>query len=94
MGDFDGDEVVQAYVEYPDGERMPLRELKAFKRISLAKGTEKIISLQIPVAELQKWDMKERKWKLYEGEYRIVLGSHSLDRRLEATLRYKASKKK
>jgi beta-glucosidase len=94
MGDFDGDEIVQAYVEYPNGERMPLRELKAFKRIRLAKGKEKIISLQIPVAELQKWDMKERKWKLYEGEYRIVLGSHSLDRRLEATLRYKASKKK
>lgn len=93
-GDFDGDEVVQAYVEYPDGERMPLRELKAFKRVGLAKGTERIISLQIPVRDLQKWDLKERKWKLYEGEYRIVLGSHSLDRQLETTLRYTASKKK
>ena len=31
-GSRDGDEVVQVYVEYPQVERMPLKELKAFKR--------------------------------------------------------------
>ncbi len=93
-GEYAGDEVVQAYIEFPDAERMPVRELKAFKRVSLLKGAEMEVSLRIPVAELQKWDMKEKRWKLYEGEYRIVIGSHSQDRRLEASMRYKASKKK
>ncbi|MDP4226358.1 MAG: glycoside hydrolase family 3 N-terminal domain-containing protein, partial [Bacteroidota bacterium] len=32
-GYFDGDEVVQAYIAYPQIERMPLKELKAFKRV-------------------------------------------------------------
>jgi beta-glucosidase len=52
------------------------------------------VALRIPVADLQKWDMKEKRWKLYEGEYRVVIGSHSQDRRLESNMHYKASKKK
>ena len=38
-GKMDGDEVVQAYIEYPKLERMPVKELKSFKRISLAKDS-------------------------------------------------------
>jgi len=30
-GKFNSYEVIQAYIEYPDIERMPLKELKAFK---------------------------------------------------------------
>ena len=30
-GKADGDEVVQAYVEYPKIDRMPIKELKSFK---------------------------------------------------------------
>jgi beta-glucosidase len=93
-GEYTGDEVIQAYVEFPDAERMPVRELKAFKRVSLLKGAEMEVALRIPVADLQKWDMKEKRWKLYEGEYRVVIGSHSQDRRLESNMHYKASKKK
>ena len=32
-GKMDGDEVVQAYITYPDIDRMPIKELKAFKRV-------------------------------------------------------------
>ena len=83
-GDMNADEVVQAYIEYPTGERMPLKELKAFRRISVSAHDSRPLSLSIPVSELQKWDLATGKWKLYKGEYKLVLGSHSRDEKLMA----------
>ncbi|SDP71205.1 beta-glucosidase [Mucilaginibacter sp. OK268] len=78
-GEMNGDEVVQAYVEYPKFERMPIKELKSFKRISLAKDGEGSVTLKIPVRDLQKWDMITHQWKIYPGKYKLVLGSNSAD---------------
>ena len=86
-GAFDGDEVVQAYIQYPTGERMPLKELKAFKRVSVQKNGTKLVSFAIPVSELQKWDLPKRKWKLNKGSYKLILGSHSRDEKLSASFR-------
>ena len=84
-GNFDGDEVVQAYIEYPNAERMPLKELKAFRRISVAAGSTQNVSIAIPMIELQKWDLASGKWKLVKGNYKLILGSHSRDEKLAAT---------
>ena len=84
-GSLDADEVVQAYIEYPTGERMPVRELKAFRRITIPAQNSRTVSLSIPATELQKWDLATGKWKLYKGEYRLVLGSNSGDQRLTAS---------
>jgi len=78
-GKMNGDEVVQAYVEYPKLNRMPIKELKSFKRISLAKDNEGSVTLKIPVQDLQKWDMASHQWKIYPGKYKLVLGSNSAD---------------
>lgn len=83
-GAMDGDEVVQVYIQYPQGERMPLKELKAFKRIMVNKGSEKNISFHVPLTELQKWDLQKKKWILYPGEYHILIGSSSEDIKLKA----------
>jgi beta-glucosidase len=82
-GSLDADEVAQAYIEYPTLERMPVRELKAFQRVSISPGGSRSVSFAIPVSELQKWDLATGKWKLYKGEYRLVLGSHSRDEKLK-----------
>ncbi|MGZ3952377.1 MAG: fibronectin type III-like domain-contianing protein, partial [Flavisolibacter sp.] len=89
-GAMDGDEVMQAYFQYPNLDRMPLKELKAFKRVFVAKGTTQVIQLKIPVQELQKWDLKESQWKLYPGNYTLLIGSSSQDIRLKSTLTVKA----
>ncbi len=81
-GKMDGDEVVQAYIEYPQIDRMPLKELKGFKRITVAKGGEQIATIKIPVKDLQKWDMKTHGWKTYQGDYKLILGSNSQDVKL------------
>ncbi|WP_377114025.1 glycoside hydrolase family 3 C-terminal domain-containing protein [Mucilaginibacter litoreus] len=81
-GNYSGDEVVQAYIQYPDMERMPFKELKAFKRVSVAKGGQKSVSLNIPVKELQKWDLDKNSWHIYTGNYKLVLGGNSQDEKI------------
>lgn len=78
-GAFDGDEVVQVYIQYPGLERMPVKELKAFKRVTVSKGGAATTSISIPVAELQKWSIKENKWKLNKGIYTVCVGKNSGD---------------
>ncbi|RYZ26390.1 MAG: glycosyl hydrolase, partial [Chitinophagaceae bacterium] len=85
-GSMDADEVLQVYVQYPNLERMPLKELKQFKRVSVKKGKEKIVTIAIPVSELQKWDLNDKAWKLYPGEYRILIGASSQDIRLSSSV--------
>ena len=84
-GQYDADEVAQVYVEYPNVDRMPLKELKAFKRVSLVKGKSKTITLQIPLEELQKWDETTKQLKIYEGNYTLKIGSNSRDTMLEGS---------
>lgn len=81
-GKMDGDEVVQAYIEYPQIDRMPIKELKGFKRVSVSKGDEQLVTIRIPVKELQKWDMNTHSWKIYAGNYKLLLGSSSQDAKL------------
>ncbi len=76
-GNLDGDEVVQAYIEYPSVDGMPSKELKAFKKVHVAKGNAAEVTLTIPVSELQKWDASTNKWKLYKGSYNIYLGKNA-----------------
>ena len=77
-----GDEVVQAYIEYPNLDRMPIKELKSFKRVSINQGGEQTVTIKIPVKELQKWDMITHKWKLYPGSYKLILGESSRDEQI------------
>jgi len=81
-GAMDGDEVLQAYIEYPAIDRMPFKELKFFKRVSITKGNEQAVIVNIPVKELQKWDLATHKWKIYPGNYKLIVGSNSQDSKL------------
>lgn len=86
-GDMDGDEVLQAYIQYPDLERMPLKELKAFKRTHIVKAGNKIVSCYIPVRDLVKWELNTNSWKLYPGKYHLLVGGSSADVKLEAGMK-------
>ncbi|MBS1597407.1 MAG: glycoside hydrolase family 3 C-terminal domain-containing protein [Bacteroidetes bacterium] len=85
-GNFDGDEVIQAYFKYPDLPRMPVKELKGFKRVSLKKNETQKVEFKISIGELQKWDTNNRQWKLYPGAYRLLLGSNSADEKLAVSI--------
>ncbi|WP_428331016.1 glycoside hydrolase family 3 N-terminal domain-containing protein [Mucilaginibacter sp.] len=81
-GKMDGDDVVQAYIEYPQIDRMPVKELKSFKRVSVSVGNSQSTTFHIPVSESQKWDIKTHRWKVYPGNYKLILGSNSRDEKV------------
>jgi beta-glucosidase len=78
--------VAQVYVQYPAVERMPVKELKAFKRVHVAKGGASVVEFRIPVSDLQKWDLQKKQWMLYSGEYTFVAGSHANDKKLSVVI--------
>jgi len=78
-GRYDADEVIQAYIEYPTLERMPLKELKAVKRLYIQKGRSGMSKLSIPAEELMKWDLQDQQWKLYPGDYFLCIGKNAND---------------
>jgi beta-glucosidase len=79
IGKMQGDEVVQAYIKYPQIDGMPLKELKDFKRVTLAVNDVKDVIIKIPIQELEKWDAKTNKEKLYKGKYTLIIGKNSAE---------------
>ncbi len=88
-GKHDGDEVVQVYFQYPQLSGMPVKELKSFKRLSLKIDEEGMANFSVPLAELQRWNSENHQWKLYAGNYKIVIGSNSDDEKLSASFTLK-----
>ena len=88
-GNYDGDEVAQVYIHYPRIEGMPIEELKAFKRVSLKQNEGNTVSFSIPLSELKKWNDAKSAWKLYNGDYKIIIGSNAADEKLSAPINIK-----
>jgi beta-glucosidase len=85
-GKMDGDEVAQVYIQYPNLDRMPLKELKSFKRVFIEKENSKTVQFKIPLQELQKWDLEQHQWKIYPGDYSVLIGGSSQDVKLKSTV--------
>ena len=83
-GDRIASEVVQVYVTYPRDAQEPPRQLKAFKKIVVAAGQTKQVSLALPVRALQIWSTKEKKWSNVPGEFTFHVGGTSELRKLIA----------
>jgi beta-glucosidase len=82
------EEVAQLYVRRVDGQvSWPVKELKAFRRIALAAGETKTVTLEIPVSELRYWDETANDWALEHGTIELLLGSASDDIRQTVTVK-------
>lgn len=81
-GKLAGDEIVQAYIQYPNGDKLPFKELRQFKRLNTEKGINQLVNMDIPVNSLLKWSDEMAGMKLYSGEYNLIIGSHSSDQKL------------
>lgn len=87
-GDMDGDEVVQLYVSArKHTDKDPIKQLKAFQRISLRKGETKKVELTVPYTELQVWDEKQNRFILPDKEMTLEIEASSSDIRLRTTFR-------
>jgi beta-glucosidase len=78
-GDRAGDEIVQLYIRDVIGSvTRPVKELKDFRRITLAAGDSKTVSFQVTPEKLQFYNM-EMKRVVEPGEFQVMVGTSSTD---------------
>jgi beta-glucosidase len=78
-GDRDGEEIVQLYVRDPVASvTRPVRELKGFRKIALARGEAKTVTFELPVSELAFYD-RNMKLVIEPGTIRVWVGTSSAE---------------
>ncbi len=89
-GEMTAEEVVQVYVHRinPSVE-WPLKELKAFSRVSLDPGKSQMVTLEIPVEDLQYWNEENHAWDNDLCDIELLVGASSGDIRLKKQITLK-----
>ena len=73
-----GAEVVQLYVrDVKSSLPRPYKELKAFRKVFLAPGETRRVSLTIGVDALSFFDDKAHRWEAEPGEFEVLIGNSS-----------------
>ncbi|MBX9188598.1 glycosyl hydrolase [Bacteroides sp. K03] len=76
-GKRDGKEVVQLYVrDKISSVATPVKQLKAFKKVSVKAGKKETVTLELPISELALYDAR-MKHIVEPGEFEIQIGSSS-----------------
>ncbi|MCX4881141.1 glycoside hydrolase family 3 protein [Streptomyces sp. NBC_00847] len=85
-----GDEVVQLYThQRTSRDKQPLKQLKAFGRVSLKPGETRTVRLKVRPSDLAHWDVTRSKWAVESGTYDVLVGSSSSDIRARAAWQVK-----
>jgi beta-glucosidase len=78
-GDRDGVEVVQLYIrDKVSSVTRPVKELKDFERIFLAKGETKTVDFKITADKLQFYNLDMER-VVEPGEFEVMLGTNSME---------------
>jgi len=85
-----GAEVAQLYVSDPSAKvKRPERELKGFKKVRLAPGETKHVTLNLDARAFSYWDATAHKWSIDPGKFVIRVGDSSESTPLKADLTLK-----
>jgi beta-glucosidase len=78
-----GQEVVQLYIEDIEASvKRPVKELKAFQKISLKPGESKNVTLSLGKDAFQFYSEEKKQWVLEPGKFNLLAGSSSRDIRV------------
>jgi beta-glucosidase len=83
-GNYDGEEVVQLYLQKPDDVEGPLLTLRGFKRVFIAKGETVEVKFQLTQEVLEWWNAGAQRMTALAGDYRLLVGSSSRQEDLQA----------
>ncbi len=71
----DGDEVVEVYTHQRSGSASrPVRELKAFRRVSLKAGEKQTVTLTLDTKDLGFWSPQTHQWSIEPGVFDLWVG--------------------
>ncbi|MGA2135151.1 MAG: glycoside hydrolase family 3 C-terminal domain-containing protein [Bryobacteraceae bacterium] len=92
-GERQGDEVVELYVKHlKSAVERPAKELRGFRRVSLAPGEVTTVQIPLPEKSLAYWDADGKRWAVEKDEVELMVGSSSADVKLSKTVRVAGSK--
>ena len=74
-----GIEVAEIYAALPASAEEPPKRLVGWKRLELAPGESKTVSIAVDPKYLSIWDVAGDKWKLVPGSYTFMVGGSSQD---------------
>lgn len=84
LGSKAGKEIVQLYIAPPKGEEYrPVKELKAFQKVYLEPGETKEVCFTLEDRSFAIW---KEGWYVPEGDYGILVGSHSEELPLQGSI--------
>jgi beta-glucosidase len=72
-----GAAVPQVYVGFPKKTGEPVRQLKGFRKVRLAPGASKRITIRLSPRAFAHWSTKVDHWVIEEGRYKIFAGPDS-----------------
>ena len=89
-GKYDGDEVVQLYLSYPDSQNnRPKKQLRGFQRVHIPKGKMREVSFTLNRESLAYWSVPKQDWDVEEGNVELLIGASSNDIRLKEVITFK-----
>ncbi len=89
VGKRDGEEVVQVYIHRVGDTEGPVKTLRGFKRVNIAKGATEQVAIELPYDSFDWFDVKTNTMHPIKGAYEIFYGGSSRDqdlRKLEITI--------
>jgi len=73
-----GADVVQLYIgQKTPTDGNPVKELKAFQKISLKAGSVTLVTLHVPVKDFAHWNTADHVWHVAKGQYIAYVGDSS-----------------
>ena len=85
-GKRDGAEVIQAYVEQPEKNGEPPRQLRAFTKVDLKAGQSKSVHLTLNRRSFSIYDPDLHSWTMPGGKYKLLVGTSSRDLPLQQSI--------
>ena len=93
-GNCKGKEVIQLYVSAKEGSVIrPIRELRAFKKISLNPGETKTVVLELDERAFSYWNTEIHDWFMESGSYEIQIGKSAQEILLKKEVQVRTGRK-
>jgi beta-glucosidase len=80
-----GAEVAEVYATLPQSAGEPWNRLIAYKKVELAPGESKTVTMDVDPTYESIWDVAAKRWTRPSGEYKVMAGPSSSELPLEAT---------
>lgn len=86
-GKMAGDTVVQLYVGYPNSRvARPMKELEGFKRVHLAAGEMRTVTIPLKASQLAYWNVDAKAFTVEAAPVSLMIGESSADIKLTQAL--------